>query len=103
MLCSEGGRADYLHSGSCPDCGGCIDDQCRGCGRRFCTGTYEAWAWTMPEDRKPGSWCNRCPEKVAKYIDVPGGVKEIQVRCNADTGHTGVHHWNPHLAGRTEQ
>lgn len=103
MLCPAKDRIDYLVRDLCPDCGGCINDMCRGCGTRWCGGTYSDWQWTMPADREP-SPCNRCPDKVDKQItDNQGRQRTIRVRCNADTGHTGAHHWDPHKAGRTDE
>jgi hypothetical protein len=81
----------------CPDCGGCTDDQCWGsCQERWCSG------WYM------GEGCDRCPEKVPKTITVTkirnrqrvSTPMEIQVRCNAASGHKGIHHWDPWKAGR---
>lgn len=80
----------------CPDCEGCTDDYCSGCGRRWCGGYYM------------GEGCDRCPEKVDKVITVKkmrgrsayDVVITIKVRCNASTGHTGQCHWDPWKAGR---
>lgn len=83
MLCAREDRAAYFGWGSCPDCGGCIDDECHGCSRRWCGGMYR--------DRT----CNRCPYKVAKLIrDDKGAERTILVRCNYDELHDGVCHWN---------
>lgn len=100
-LCAQEDRISYMARGNCPDCGGCIDDRCGGCRVRFCGGTYGWYSWTMPQDREPGSACDRCPVKVAKTItDGTGAEREIQVRCNAATGHGGQHHWDPYKATR---
>lgn len=73
----------------CEECEGCTDDQCWGCSRRWCSGTYM------------GDGCDRCPEKVDKTIESPPGVQRvIKVRCNASGGHTGKCHWDPWKAGR---
>lgn len=89
MLCSKDDRINYLMVGRCPDCNGCIDDQCWGCSRRWCSGMYI--------DRI----CDRCPRKVDKTItDGAGNERVIRVRCNADAGHDHGCHWNASLAAR---
>jgi hypothetical protein len=99
MLCSNEDRIRWLIAGRCPDCGGCINDECHGCTHRWCGGTYEWWAWTMPQNRHPhASPCDRCPYKVSKPRG-DGTRSADSVRCNGKTGHTGTCHWNPAIAG----
>jgi hypothetical protein len=74
----------------CPTCAGCTDDTCSGTcdAPRWCSGTYT------------DGHCNRCPDKVDKNItDSQGHRRTIQVRCTADTQHTGICHWDQRLAG----
>lgn len=73
----------------CDDCNGCTDDECPGCDYRWCGGMYM------------DGICNRCPNKVPKEIqNHPASPLMIQVRCNADDGHSGICHWDPWKAGR---
>lgn len=69
----------------CLSCLGCIDDDCDGCGRRWCNGTYM------------GEGCDRCTYGVAFPLE---GAKFVRYRpCAGDRGHAGSCHWDPHLAG----
>lgn len=98
MLMPKDQRGACRWDGRCPDCGGCIDDRCPGCHRRWCGGTYAwmQWGAEVPEDRA----CDRCPAKVGKVVtDSRGDERLIMVRCNGKTGHTLNHHWNPWLVG----
>lgn len=93
MLMPKDERGAYRWAGRCPDCNGCINDQCGGCDVRFCGGTYEwmQWGADTPEDQA----CDRCPNKVGKTItDGNGRSLLITVRCNGATGHTGQCHWD---------
>lgn len=88
-------------AGQCPDCGGCIDDNCRGCSRRFCGGTYLWMQWGG--DGPEAEACDRCPLKVDKQIHDPRDNRRsllIKVRCNGDAGHDGRCHWDPWKVGR---
>lgn len=98
MLCPKEERGARRWGGSCPDCGGCIDDQCGGCGRRFCGGTYAwmQWGADTPEDQS----CDRCPKKVDSIVmDDLGREHLIMVRCNGAAGHSGGCNENPARVG----
>lgn len=74
----------------CKECGGCTDADCGGgCWSRWCRGSYM------------GEGCDRCPEKVGK-TGCPGAKQGqvVMVRCNGETGHEGVCHWDPWKVGR---
>lgn len=102
MIVPKEERGAYRWAGHCPDCNGCINDRCPGCDRRFCTGTYSWMQWDAPGPEHKA--CNRCPNKVDKRITDPTGhPRTIRVRCNADTGHGGICHWNPWHAGRNNK
>lgn len=87
MLCAAKDRIYWTDT--CPDCGGCTDDRCVGCSRRWCGGMWVE------------RFCDRCPEKVDKQIkDSRGKRRVIRVRCNGKAGHSNSCHWSIWEAGR---
>lgn len=99
MLCAKEDRGAMRWDGRCPDCGGCIDDNCGGsCGqKRFCGGTYGWMQWDL--GGAESEVCNRRPEKVDDLVPTPTGDKLIMVRCNGDAGHDGGHSKYPRTVG----
>lgn len=97
MLCAREDRKLYLVDGRCPDCNGCVDDTCVGCGRRWCGGTYAAWQWTYTGVDPNGKDCDRCPLKVPKLVAEPDVIRDV--RCNGNRDHDGNCHWDPSRVG----
>ena len=70
----------------CPVCGGCTDNACHGCEKRWC-------------DKLVTGYCDQCHYRVSRPRN--DGTRSCDsLRCQGRSGHTGQCHWDPALAGK---